>query len=78
MHVAPSILPSFVTLFVSLGPVETPVVFASLTAGRYLKATAGSTVQCRLATLRASPKQKVHQRIHSSPRNIWILRKIEI
>jgi multiple antibiotic resistance protein len=33
MHVAPSILSSFVTLFVTIGPVETAVVFASLTAG---------------------------------------------
>jgi len=33
MHVAPSILSSFVTLFVTIGPVETAVVFAGLTAG---------------------------------------------
>jgi len=33
MHTAPSILSSFVTLFVTIGPVETAVVFASLTAG---------------------------------------------
>jgi multiple antibiotic resistance protein len=33
MHVAPSILSTFVTLFVTIGPVETAVVFASLTAG---------------------------------------------
>ena len=33
MHAAPSILSSFVTLFVMIGPVETAVVFASLTAG---------------------------------------------
>ncbi|RYE04444.1 MAG: MarC family protein [Sphingomonadales bacterium] len=33
MHVAPSILSSFVTLVVTIGPVETAVVFASLTAG---------------------------------------------
>jgi len=33
MHVAPSILSSFVTLFVTIGPVETAAVFASLTAG---------------------------------------------
>lgn len=32
MHFAPSILSSFVTLFVTIGPVETAVVFASLTA----------------------------------------------
>jgi len=33
MHIAPSILSSFVTLFVTIGPVETAVVFVSLTAG---------------------------------------------
>lgn len=33
MHIAPSILSSFVTLLVTIGPVETAVVFASLTAG---------------------------------------------
>ncbi|WP_404710406.1 MarC family protein [Sphingomonas sp. MMS24-J13] len=33
MHPAPSILSSFVTLLVTVGPVETAVVFASLTAG---------------------------------------------
>lgn len=33
MHAPPSILSSFVTLFVTIGPVETAVVFASLTAG---------------------------------------------
>ena len=33
MHVAPSILSSFVILLVTIGPVETAVVFASLTAG---------------------------------------------
>ena len=33
MPSAPSILSSFVTLFVTIGPVETAVVFASLTAG---------------------------------------------
>jgi len=33
MHHAPSILSSFVTLFVTIGPVETAIVFASLTAG---------------------------------------------
>lgn len=33
MHIAPGILSSFVTLFVTIGPVETAVVFASLTAG---------------------------------------------
>ena len=33
MQIVPSILSSFVTLFVTIGPVETAVVFASLTAG---------------------------------------------
>ena len=33
MHVPPSVLPSFVMLLVTIGPVETAVVFASLTAG---------------------------------------------
>lgn len=33
MHVPPSILSSFVTLLVTIGPIETAVVFASLTAG---------------------------------------------
>ena len=33
MHVAPSILSSFVTLLVTIGPIETAVIFASLTAG---------------------------------------------
>lgn len=33
MHIAPGILSSFVTLLVTIGPVETAVVFASLTAG---------------------------------------------
>lgn len=33
MHLPPSILSSFVTLLVTIGPVETAVVFASLTAG---------------------------------------------
>lgn len=33
MHIAPSILSSFVTLLVTIGPVETAVVFYSLTAG---------------------------------------------
>jgi multiple antibiotic resistance protein len=33
MHIAPSILSSFVTLLVTIGPVETAAVFASLTAG---------------------------------------------
>lgn len=33
MHVASSILSSFVTLFVTIGPIETAIVFASLTAG---------------------------------------------
>jgi multiple antibiotic resistance protein len=33
MHVPPSVLSSFVMLLVTIGPVETAVVFASLTAG---------------------------------------------
>jgi multiple antibiotic resistance protein len=33
MHVAPTILSSFVTLLVTIGPIETAVVFAGLTAG---------------------------------------------
>ncbi len=33
MHVAPSILSSFVTLLVTIGPIETAIIFASLTAG---------------------------------------------
>lgn len=33
MHIAPSILSSFVTLLITIGPVETAVVFASLTTG---------------------------------------------
>jgi multiple antibiotic resistance protein len=33
MHVPPNILSAFVTLLVTIGPVETAVVFASLTAG---------------------------------------------
>jgi len=33
MHVAPSVLSSFVTLLVTIGPVETAAIFASLTAG---------------------------------------------
>jgi multiple antibiotic resistance protein len=33
IHVAPSILSSLVTLLVTIGPVETGVIFASLTAG---------------------------------------------
>jgi len=33
MHPAPSIFSSFVTLLVTIGPIETAVVFASLTAG---------------------------------------------
>jgi len=33
MHVTPSIFSAFVTLFVTIGPVETAVVFAGLTAG---------------------------------------------
>lgn len=33
MHVPPSVLSSFVTLLVTIGPVETAVIFAGLTAG---------------------------------------------
>jgi multiple antibiotic resistance protein len=33
MHVAPSVLSAFVTLFVTIGPVETAAIFTSLTAG---------------------------------------------
>jgi multiple antibiotic resistance protein len=33
IHIAPSSLSSFVTLLVTIGPIETGVVFASLTAG---------------------------------------------
>jgi multiple antibiotic resistance protein len=33
MHVSPSVLSSFVTLLVTIGPIETAVIFASLTAG---------------------------------------------
>jgi multiple antibiotic resistance protein len=33
MHVSPSVLSSFVTLLVTIGPIETAAVFASLTAG---------------------------------------------
>jgi len=33
MHVPPSVLSSFVMLLVTIGPIETAVVFASLTAG---------------------------------------------
>lgn len=32
-HIAPSILSSLVMLFVTIGPIETGVIFASLTAG---------------------------------------------
>ena len=33
MHLSPSVVSSFVTLLVTIGPVETAVIFASLTAG---------------------------------------------
>lgn len=33
MHISSSILSNFVTLFVTIGPIETAVIFASLTAG---------------------------------------------
>jgi len=35
MHVSPSIFSSFITLLVTIGPVETAVVFAGLTAGEH-------------------------------------------
>jgi len=35
MHVSPSIFSSFITLLVTIGPVETAVVFAGLTAGAH-------------------------------------------
>jgi multiple antibiotic resistance protein len=37
MHVPPSILSSFVTLLVTIGPVETAIVFAGLTARNHRK-----------------------------------------
>ncbi len=37
MHVSSSLLSSFVTLFVSIGPIETAVIFASLTSGIHHK-----------------------------------------
>jgi len=40
LHVAPSILSSFVTLLVTIGPIETGVIFASLTAGIHRAARA--------------------------------------
>ena len=33
IHIAPSVLSSFVTLLVTIGPIETAVIFASLTSG---------------------------------------------
>ena len=33
MHVPPSVLSAFITLFVTIGPIETAAIFASLTAG---------------------------------------------
>jgi len=35
MHVSPSVFSSFITLLVTIGPVETAVVFAGLTAGTH-------------------------------------------
>ena len=37
MHVPSSLLSSFVTLFVTIGPIETAVIFASLTSGIHHK-----------------------------------------
>jgi multiple antibiotic resistance protein len=37
MHVPSSVLSSLVTLFVTIGPIETAVIFASLTAGTHYK-----------------------------------------
>jgi MarC family membrane protein len=37
MHVSSSLLSSFVTLFVTIGPIETAVVFAGLTSGDHYK-----------------------------------------
>jgi multiple antibiotic resistance protein len=37
MHISPNILSSFITLLVTIGPIETAVVFASLTAGVHRK-----------------------------------------
>jgi multiple antibiotic resistance protein len=37
MHVSSSLLSSFVTLFVTIGPIETAVVFAGLTSGAHYK-----------------------------------------
>src|SRR4051812_31813991 len=33
MHVPPSVLSAFITLFATIGPIETAAIFASLTAG---------------------------------------------
>ncbi|WP_245656766.1 MarC family protein [Sphingomonas asaccharolytica] len=40
IHVAPSILSSFVTLLATIGPIETGVIFASLTTGTHRAARA--------------------------------------
>jgi multiple antibiotic resistance protein len=37
MHVASSLLSSFITLFVTIGPIETAVIFAGLTSGTHRK-----------------------------------------
>jgi multiple antibiotic resistance protein len=37
MHVPSSLLSSFVTLFVTIGPIETAVIFAGLTSGTHYK-----------------------------------------
>ena len=49
LHVAPSILSSFVTLLVTIGPVETGVIFASLTAG--IHRTARASLALRSTTI---------------------------
>ena len=45
LHVAPSILSSFVTLLVTIGPIETGVIFASLTAGIHRAARASLAIR---------------------------------
>jgi multiple antibiotic resistance protein len=45
MHVPPSILSSFVTLLVTIGPVETAAIFASLTAGVHRRERFGLAVR---------------------------------
>ncbi len=45
MHVPPSILSSFVTLLVTIGPVETAIVFAGLTARNHREERRGLAVR---------------------------------